>query len=248
MHKTNSSGHAWAHGYFNALKSITMADLGLFEAARERQISYLSSPEKQDDQISDGWSFLDLARSEMELGEYESAQQYLQAAAELGKKTGYSLFIGRSLAFQAYAILLEGKSAAMQDGLDLPNQAVNLFRGEDLRDYNGKLWYGEALKTLTSLHLLLGNLIEALEASQEVLTLLETPPVLPKPHEIHYIHSRVLTALGRESEADEYLQQAHSWVMQVAATLTDAKLRQSWFANIRTNREIVKLWIEHGDK
>ncbi len=187
--------------------------------------------------------------SEIELGEYESAQEYLQAAIELGEKTGIPPFIGRSKAFQAYAILLEGKPAALQDGLDLANQAVKLFRGEDLRDYNNKLWYGEALKTQASLQLLLGYIKEALEASQEVLTLLETPPILPKPHEIHYIHSRILTAMEQEREANEYLQRAYEWVMQVASTnLMDAKLQQSWLENVRTNREIVRLWEEKGDK
>ena len=247
VEKTIAAGSVWDLGYFHALKSITLTDLGLLEEARERQQSYLYAPDKIDDQVSDGWSYMDLARSEIELGEFKSAHKHLQAAAELGRNTGYPPFIGRSLALQAYSILFKDEPGSLKDGLDIANQAVSLFRSEDLRDSTVPLWFAEALKTQARLQIRLGLLDEALDAARKLMVLLETPPVLPKPHEIHFIYSRVLAGLNRENEAKEQLEQAYYWVIEVAMNnLTDDRLRKSWLENVRVNREIVRMWEEHA--
>jgi hypothetical protein len=89
------------------------------------------------------------------------------------------------------------------------------------------------------LHLALGEPEAAFSTSAEVLRLADIMPFPPTPERYFFVHSRILRALGRGAEADEYLRKAHERVMLVASKTKDETLRRSWLENVRDNREIV---------
>jgi hypothetical protein len=96
------------------------------------------------------------------------------------------------------------------------------------------------------LHLALGEIAEAEAYSRKAVDLAEAGAALWRPEEVWFTHSRVLRALGQETEADEYLQRAYERVMLVAGKTTDPELKQSWLENVQTNREILAACAEHG--
>jgi len=85
--------------------------------------------------------------------------------------------------------------------------------------------------------------------SNEVVRLTELSPSSWSPEQYFFLHSRLLRANGRETEADEYLQKAYDLVQLVASNTKDETLRRSWLENVRDNREIVAGWERRrGDR
>jgi tetratricopeptide (TPR) repeat protein len=191
------------------------------------------------DLVSQALSYSDIGRSRAELGDFNQARPYLKKALDLAEKIGDPCLAGWVLTDQAYLALLAGEQSEWHGGSEAAKRAVALFKTES---NVGPLV--NALDKSASLHLALGELDEALESSTEVMHLLETAPVFPKPQEHLYTHAQVLRAVGREAEADEHLRRAYERVMFVADKLADEVLRQSWLENVRANRDILREWEE----
>jgi hypothetical protein len=98
----------------------------------------------------------------------------------------------------------------------------------------------------TNLLLALGQVEEASKRSDEVQRLLESAPYPFGPEKYNFTHSRVLRALDREAEADDYLYRAYERVKLVANNTRDGELRQSWLENVKVNREILEACKERG--
>ena len=58
------------------------------------------------------------------------------------------------------------------------------------------------------------------------------------PEQVYFQHSLALRVIGRDREADEYLQKAHERMMMVAGKINDVDLRHSYLENVSANREI----------
>ena len=239
--KARASGHEWLMGFFNWIKHITFSDLGQFEEALELLQAEIPSLLDQGDTASHALVLAECGRLMVELGDYSTARKSLDAALEMAEKTGDSYLVSWPLTNQAHLILLEGQQDEWRYGVEKAQRAI-----AECREVHEVRQLAEALHVCTRLHLAQDELEPALETSIEVLGLLESTPALPKPHEYRYTHARVLRALGRDAEVDEYLQLAYEWVMHVATKLTDEKMRQSWLENVAVNREIVVEWSERG--
>jgi hypothetical protein len=61
-----------------------------------------------------------------------------------------------------------------------------------------------------------------------------------------FLHSRVLRAMRREAEADDYLCQAYDHMMMAAGKITDEDLRQSYLNNVFDNRQIAEEYHSRG--
>jgi tetratricopeptide (TPR) repeat protein len=92
------------------------------------------------------------------------------------------------------------------------------------------------------LHLVLGDAELALESSSKAMRALEIEGEAYWVEQCYLIHTRVLRTLGRDAEADDYLQRAYERVMLVSSKTQDENLRQSWLKNVPENREIVTEW------
>ena len=92
----------------------------------------------------------------------------------------------------------------------------------------------------------LGKLDEALRYSKETIEMAEINPSPYMPERRFFIHSKVLRALGHDSEADDYLQRAYERVLLVADNIFDEEMRRGWLENVKINREILEACGERG--
>ena len=157
-------------------------------------------------------------------------------ALERAENSGRPYLSAVALSNAAYVAWLEGEPDKMRSGLAQAKQAQAL-----LAQRNEPLVVAFALTTAARLCLALGEADEALVYSAEAIRLMETPD-LWEMEQITFTHSRVLSALGRTAEADEYLRRAYERVMLVARKTQDPELRCSWLENVRDNCEIVAEW------
>ena len=133
---------------------------------------------------------------------------------------------------------LENTADSLRRGLTDAAQAIALVTGA----WSYPRWIiAHAHLFSARIHLLLGAPEAALAASTEALRVRRTD-FGPSFFNFHLTHTRALRANGREAEADDYLKQAHDYVMRVADNLEDESLRRSWLENGRDNREIVAEW------
>jgi hypothetical protein len=92
------------------------------------------------------------------------------------------------------------------------------------------------------LNLEIGDLEQALESSKRALQDMEIGGERWCVERGYLTHTRVMRALGRDDEADDYLRRAYERVMLVASKTQDETLRQSWLENVPDNCEIIAEW------
>ncbi|MFQ5923368.1 MAG: hypothetical protein ACE5M4_11040, partial [Anaerolineales bacterium] len=102
----------------------------------------------------------------------------------------------------------------------------------------------EALYSISQAHLALA--VEAPAHIQGALTLLQeaeeiTKTIQPDLHVIEhqlYLHARAHRLASQDEPADDYLKQAHDWLMACAGRITTPEYRQSYLENIPDNHAI----------
>ena len=95
--------------------------------------------------------------------------------------------------------------------------------------------------------LALGDVEQALECSSKAMELSAFPDHYYS-QQYFLTHARVLRALGRDDEADDYLRRAYERVMFVAGKIQDEDLRQSFLENATDHREIIAEWEARGER
>ncbi|MBL8046075.1 MAG: protein kinase, partial [Anaerolineales bacterium] len=179
-------------------------------------------------------------RALAELGRFAESRSLAQRQVELSRTENSPLNLARNQYELSYVLLLESE-AGSEDATLLPqaltaiDEALQIGGGHKFFD---GMAYGQNYKA--EFLLALGQLPEALAASEKCLDYSE------RRHLTSYFlyerfwstHARILRAVGRTSEADEYLRRAHDLMNQVAVKFTDAELRRGWLENVRANRHI----------
>ncbi len=214
---------------------------GQFDAALELVQSKLPTIEQIGDHVLHARTLVCLGWVQAELNHFQEARQQLQKGYEIMALT--SPHTAFSLARLAWLGLLEGTPTSLANGLHDARNAVELCRGVR----SATKYLAEALNFKALLHLALQQADEALEASEELMALVEEYMMAKmEPQAYYFTHAQVLQANGRNDEAEKYWCYAYERVMLVAKNTRDARLRRSWFENVRVNREILNAWAEHN--
>jgi hypothetical protein len=66
--------------------------------------------------------------------------------------------------------------------------------------------------------------------------------------ELWWLHSRALTANGRQSAARQALARAYRFLVRPIAGLSDEGLRRNYLNKVRVRREIVAAWLDELDQ
>jgi hypothetical protein len=93
--------------------------------------------------------------------------------------------------------------------------------------------------TKARLHLLLDQPEAAHKTVEELLPLLDYLDANHRRQDILWTIYLVMTAVGREEEAKEALQNAYEYVQLIAGRTQDEDLRRSWLENVPVNPEIL---------
>ena len=220
---------------FQLRKAELLLLLGQFEPALELAQSVLPDADRllgYRDQIG----LLDLiSLCQVGLGRFRQARESLQAGLGRAEIAGETVDAGMFLLDLAYVAYLEGDQAMLR-------AAMEQVQRPDVSQPASPLYHHRAAR----LHLALGDVEQALESSNKAMQLHAAfPDGLYAQHyaqQYYLTHARVLRALGRDAEADEYLRRAYERVMLVASKTHDEALRQSFLENAIDNREIVAEW------
>jgi tetratricopeptide (TPR) repeat protein len=241
-----SKAQAWADERLPAmlllLKTRALMALGQYLPAlsgAERALAILHT--KGLARTDEAYARLRLGHAQSWLGRYDEARRNLQSAAAVARESRDESLLGHALMWEAEAALNEGEPETMAAALGLVDEALSAFR-EGFEDAERALAYAVGAR----LHLALGELGEARAWSRRAVDSMADHPAPIEPEQVYFTHHRALRALGREAEADEYLQRAYERVMLVADKTPDPELRRSWLENVEANRQIVEAWAARG--
>jgi tetratricopeptide (TPR) repeat protein len=177
---------------------------------------------------------LNLGEWQAQQGGYEVALKHFQEAS--AHYEGFSDAVGYAEAlYEMSYVFLEMKSleqarASVERSLALAEQVESI----ELQVRNHSL---KALVVLAE-----KQLEEALRFSQRAIELMRDETLVEHPHQIYFNHCRVLEALGKKTEAGEFLEKAVTVVNTRATQLHDENLRLSYLKNVPVNAEILKSW------
>lgn len=76
-----------------------------------------------------------------------------------------------------------------------------------------------------------------LQEAEEIKKTIKPEDLVLIEHQL-YLHDRAHHMAGQDEQADDYLQQAHDWLMSCAEKITSPEYRQSYLENVPENRAI----------
>jgi tetratricopeptide (TPR) repeat protein len=215
------------------LKAQLLAALGQLEPALEVAQSVLPDARRLFDFGNQIWLLSLVGLCQTELGRFRQARESFQTGLERAEKAGEMADVVARLLHLAYVAYLEGDQAGLRAAMEQVHR----------RDVSLPADFAFAHHRAARMHLALGKVKLALESSSKSVQ----PVELRGEHyywaeQCYLTHARVLRALGRDAEADDYLQRAYDRVMLVASKTQDETLRRGWLENVPDNREIVAEW------
>jgi tetratricopeptide (TPR) repeat protein len=240
MDKAKTWKDEWLLGSLLWFKGLVMHSLGQYLPARSILELSLRYADSAGSRTEEGNGRQRLATAHARLGDYAQARQNLRIAATLARETGERNLLGATRVEGALITLLEGESQSMRAALETVEKGLaalsKVARWDRTRGY----------EIGARLHLVLGEIAEAEAYSRCAIDLTEAHPAPQQPQRAFFTHSRILRVLGRDVEADEYLQRAYERVMLVSGKTLDPGLRKGWLENVEVNREILAACAERG--
>jgi tetratricopeptide (TPR) repeat protein len=210
-----------------------LGDLGQWELSLDVAQSVLPDADRLLDYGSQRQLLAIIGFDQVELGRFDQARDSFQARLERAEEAGETA--------DAVAILLDLAYVAYRESNQVGLRAA--MEEVQRRDVSLPPYWAPAHTQAARLCLALGDVEQALESSNNALRGVE---IFGEGgywvQDCYLQHAHVLRALGREAEADDYLQRAYERVMLVASKIQDESLRQSFLENRLDNREIVAEW------
>ncbi|HEY44728.1 MAG TPA: tetratricopeptide repeat protein, partial [Anaerolineae bacterium] len=238
--KAMSEEDEWLIGFLVRFKGFGLFEIGLYESAIDEFRMSSENMERVGSISGKLFSLSWMSRGLAALGAYESASEILRQVEKGAKDAEDEENLGNAYISQAYSILQKGDPKKFQGGLNLGKRSLEITPKDDYFQHDF------CLEVVASLCLELGMLDEALKYSKETIEMAEINPSVYMPERRFFIHSKILRAQDQDQEADEYLRRAYERVMLVASNFSDEELRNSWFDNVRINREILEASAERG--
>jgi tetratricopeptide (TPR) repeat protein len=222
---------------FQVDKAYLLLLLGQFEPALEVTQKILRDADRLLDYSDQIFIWRIVGYCQIGLGRFRQARESFQVGLELAAKAGETVDAGGWLLHLAYVAHLEG------DGARLRAIMEQVKRG----DVSLLVAFGFFDREAARLYLALGEVEQALESSSKAARAVEMlGQAMGWEQSCLLTHARVLRAVGRDDEADDYLRRAYERVMLVARKTQDEGLRQSWLEDMPDNREIIAEWEERG--
>jgi tetratricopeptide (TPR) repeat protein len=219
---------------FQLHKARLLVVLGQLEPALKVAQTVLPDADRLLDYGDRMWLLQIIGLCQAGLGRFRRARENYQAGLERAEKVGETADAVAWLVHLAYVAYLEGDGAALRAAMEEVQRRDVSLRGSESFSF--------ANTQEARLYLALGALEQALETSSKVMQDIAFFGEGYLSEQSHLTHARILRALGRDAEADDYLQRAYERVMLVASKTQDEALRQSWLENVAENREIVAEW------
>lgn len=171
-------------------------------------------------------------------GKFAEALEYEARALPLWQETNYKR--GEAATLRNIAIA-QGELGNYQKALACFDESLQISREFGLKDQEIENLIWRSQQDLST-----GEYQDAYERSKQAIALLEAGGHIQNKPLAYWYHFRVLEATNRREEATTYLRKAYEAVMAEAKKLKDRAMRESFLTNVKTNREIVGAWEEHG--
>jgi tetratricopeptide (TPR) repeat protein len=220
--------------FFQVQKALLLNALRQLEPALELAQSALPDADRLLDYGLQMWLLRVVCACQAGLGRFRQARDSFQAGLERAEKAGETADAVVWLLVLAYVAYLEDDQAGLRAAMEEVQRRDISLPGGPTRAFAHDL--------AACLHLALGDVELALESSSKAMQAMATYGEWSGAERYYLTHARVLRALGRDAEADGYLQRAYERVMLVASKTQDDALRRGWLENVPDNREIVAEW------
>jgi len=175
------------------------------------------------------------------LGDDETARKCCEQALLVSQDVGDALATPLALTSLGHALVgldcLDGAADAYREALALHRELQEHHRAN------------EPLAGLARTALAQGDRQQALEHVEEILSYLETATLdgAFEPLRVYLTCYRVLQA-NDDARADRILEEAHCFLQQRAAKISDEEERRSYLQNVAANREIVRAYALVGER
>ncbi|MGW8226669.1 MAG: ATP-binding protein, partial [Anaerolineales bacterium] len=215
---------------------VTLTLLGDYQTARGNFQYGLDNSHEMGNQVYAGVDLINLGWVCSAEGEWEVAREHVVAGLEILRKADHFEGIAEGLIWLGHACLgsgqLECASDAYQESLELR------------RTLNQTDLAMEALAGLARTGLAQGDLSIATNRVNEIMTYLENGGTLEVTWEPLRIYLTCIQVLERvdDHRAEKFLEEAHQFLQQRAALISDEDDRRSYLENVPWNREIDQLW------
>jgi tetratricopeptide (TPR) repeat protein len=221
----------WLAGWLHNIQTIFYYLLGQHEKAiqsMERARALLEGIWNSNDQ-SGNQAFL--AAIYAESGQGDKALESAKEAAKVAAQTSDGDFLFHNN-WTARVHLILGEE--LETGLAMAEQAV-----ADSRKYANDFIEIQSLNNKARLHLALNQPEAALTSVEDLLPLLDYLDANSRRQELMWTIYLVMSAVGREQEAKEALQDAYEYVQLISARTQDDDLRRSWLEKVPDNPRIL---------
>ena len=230
-------------GETNQLSNLGMlyCDLGDFEAARDYHHLAMGIRLTIGDRSGEAISLTNLGLVYHDLSENDTARQYCEQALNIQQEIGDKNSQGYSLTYLGHALADLGEN---QKAIEAYDKAMHLRRelGQDSLAIDD-------LAGLARVALAKGNLAQAEDHIKTIVTWLEEhgSDGIEYPLQVKLTCYQVLTrqtngALTGQEQANALLAEAHTSLLEKAATISDDSLKQKFLQNVKTNRQIITAW------
>jgi len=235
----------WARqaGVLSLVESFTrgraelLSDLGQYSAALADLESALTVARSLPDERDPFYIAMGIARLHAFLGQQEHAQQLAgETLARIRARSDSEAFTDAFYG-AAYVYSFGSDPQLWREGLELVQRAAEQPRraGSD-----NPLAY--ALDLQARLHLKLGEVEQALSATEEMLQAAGRAGQASGLESFYQVHAMALRQAGRLAEAKEYTEKAYQEIMRIGDKLSDPNLRQGWMAGVEKNRDVIEEW------
>jgi len=169
------------------------------------------------------------------LGDDETAREYCEQALRVGQDVGDAIVPPLALTKLGHALVGLGR---LDEAADAYREALALHR--ELKEHYRA---NEPLAGLARTALAQGDRRQAQARVEEILSYLETRTLdgALEPLRVYLTCYRVLQA-NDDPRADRILEEAHLFLQQRAAKISDEEERRSYLENVVANRETVREW------
>ncbi|RMF33081.1 MAG: tetratricopeptide repeat protein, partial [Chloroflexi bacterium] len=236
-----TTGDRWGETMVLNNLGTVYCDLGDYERARDYHQQALEVRLTIGDRWGEANSLVNLGLVHHGLGDDATARRCCEQALAIQREIGDRRGEGYCLTYLGYALEALG---------DLEAAAEAYGAAMELRRELGQQGLAiDDLAGLARVALARGDEAEALERVEEVLAWIEAhgPEGIEYPLQVYLTCYRVLEAVAGEApgaaeRADALLARAYATLQEQAAGISDTALRHKFLEQVRTNREILRLW------
>ncbi len=220
---------------------VVYDEQGDFRKALDYYTMSLGITRQHGDRRNESQALLNIGTIYSQEENFNKAWEYYNQSLAIRKELSDRPGEGETLGYMGKLLVQQGKYDRAAEALE---KATNIFK--ELEEKELETWSASWLALVESKSGNLKNAEEGVRKIEELLTTMSKSSYYYS--EVLLNVSQVYSLLGNSQKAAQYIEQAYNSIKTRAQNITDRSLRQMFFSNVKTHREIIAAWEEHTGK